>query len=69
MCLVVFIVLLAGTSLLNIMFILNTTSRATNVKKEPMEYDMRFHRLSSNSISPSVYWPKERAPVSKAGKI
>ncbi|KAL9954720.1 hypothetical protein ACROYT_G042291 [Oculina patagonica] len=46
------------------MFILNTTSRATNVEKEPMEYDMRFHRLSSNSISPSVYWPKERAPIS-----
>ena len=68
-CLVLLIVILVGTLLLNLTFILHTTSRATNVEKEPMEYDMRFHKLASNSMTPSVYWTKEKTPQSKTGKI
>ena len=64
-CFVVFIVILVGTSLLNIMFILHTTSRATNAEKEPMEYGMRFQRLSSTSVYRTL---TKSAPV-KTGKL
>lgn len=66
-CLVVFLVFLAGTSLLNVMFILQTTSRTTSAEKEPMEYDIRFHSLTTNSVSSSVNWTKERKPSSSTG--
>lgn len=68
-CVVVFILILAGTSLLNIMFVLHTTSRTTSAEKEPVEYDVLFHRRSSNSVLPPVYWTKEITFQSKAGKL
>ena len=68
-CVVLFIFILAGTSLLNIMSILQTTSRTSSDEKEPVEYDMLFHRQSSKSVLPPVYWTKEQTVLSKAGEF
>ena len=68
-CVVLFILILAGTSLLNIMSILQTTSRTSRNEKEPVEYDMLFHKQSSISVLPPVYWTKEKTVQSKAGKL
>lgn len=69
-CLLVFILILAGTLLLNILFMLQTTSsRRTSAEKEPMEYDYRFHRILPNSVAPSVqYWMNEKTSLPIAGK-
>lgn len=68
-CVIIFILILAGTSLLNILSVLQTTSRTSSAEKEPVEYDMLFHRKSSKSVLPPVYWTKENTIFSKAGKL
>ena len=69
-CVVLFLLILAGTSLLNIMTVLQTTSRTSSAEKEPVEYDLLFHRRhSSKSVLPPVYWTKEKSVLSKAGKL
>ena len=68
-CVVLFILILAGTSLLNILSVLQTTSRTSGAEKQPVEYDMLFHGKSSDSVLPPVYWTKEKTVLSKAGKL
>ena len=70
-CVVLFILILAGTSLLNsILSVLQTTSRTSSAEKEPVEYDMLFHRKSAlKSVLPPVHWKKEKTVLSKAGKL
>ena len=58
-CVVLFILILAGTSLLNILSVLQTTSRTSSAEKEPVEYDMLFHRKSAlKSVLPPVHLEK-----------
>lgn len=68
-CIVLFLLILAGTSLLNIMSVLQTTSRTSSAEKEPVEYDVLFHRQSLKSVLPPVYWTREKTVLSKAGKL
>ena len=68
-CVALFILILVGTSLLNIMSVLQTTSRTSSAEKEPVEYDTLFHKQSSKSVLPPVYWTKEKTVLSKAGKV
>ena len=69
-CVVLFILILAGTSLLNILSVLQTTSRTSGAEKQPVEYDMLFHGKSSDSVLPPVYnWTQEKTVLSKAGKL
>ncbi|XP_020618478.1 protein O-linked-mannose beta-1,2-N-acetylglucosaminyltransferase 1-like [Orbicella faveolata] len=65
-CIVLFLLILAGTSLLNIMSVLQTTSRTSSAEKEPVEYDVLFHRQSLKSVLPPVYWTREKTVLSKA---
>ena len=68
-CVVLFLLILAGASLFNIMSVLQATSRISSVEKEPVEYDVLFHRQSSKSVLPPVYRTKEKTVLSKAGKL
>ena len=69
-CVVLFILILAGTSLLNILSVLQTTSRTSSAEKQPVEYEMLFHRKSAlKSVFPPVHWTKEKTVASKVGKL
>jgi len=54
---------------LNIMSVLQATSRISSTEKEPVEYDVLFHGQSSKSVLPPAYWTKEKTVASKAGKL
>lgn len=64
---VVLIMIMGGTSLFNIMFMLHTTSQLADEDKEPAEYDFQFHKQSF--VPPAVHWIKEKSSSSNTGKL
>ena len=58
---VVLILTMGGTSLFNIMFMLNTASQLTD--GDPTEHHFQYHKQSS--VPPAVYWIQEKSNTGK----
>ena len=63
---VVLVIIMGGTSLFNIMFMLQTASQLSDEDREPAEYDFQFHKQSS--VPPAIHWIKEKSS-SNTGKL